>query len=224
MPPQAIGKAVRGRRSRIEQSDGADPCRRQRGGDRGTDAAAPHDQRARAGELEALALHAADESRAVEHVAHEAAIGPAQDGVARSGDARGGGDLVHQFHRRDLVRHRDECPAEIRELEQTREHLRIVLGLDAHRHHHGIDALLLEIRVVDHRRLEGVGRVADVRDEGGRAANHGFVSRQSEDKSTACPVFAACAIPSATRRFARPSRAVTSGGASPRTTAPKCSS
>ena len=41
--------------------------------------------------------------------------------------------------------------------------------------------------------------------------------------STMRPVFAASAIASVTRRFSRPSRALTIGAASPRTTAPKCS-
>ena len=47
--------------------------------------------------------------------------------------------------------------------------------------------------------------------------------RQRMLRSTVCPDFAACTIASVIRRLARPSRAVTSGSTSPRTTAPKCS-
>ncbi len=49
----------------------------------------------------------------------------------------------------------------------------IVFGLDAHRHDHRVDPGLLEVRVVDHRRLEGFGWIAQVSDEGSGAADHG---------------------------------------------------
>src|ERR1700674_1300431 len=54
--------------------------------------------------------------------------------------------------------------------------------------------------------------------------HHDYSSiRQRMFRSTVCPDLAACTIPSVIRRLARPSRAVTRGSTSPRTTAPKCS-
>jgi hypothetical protein len=50
---------------------------------------------------------------------------------------------------------------------------RVGLGLDADRHDDGVDAALREPGVVDHGGLERLGRVAEVGDQGGLAADHG---------------------------------------------------
>ncbi len=53
-----------------------------RGGNRRADAAGPHHQAIRTGEVEAVALRGAGEADAVEHVAVERAVRAAQDRVA----------------------------------------------------------------------------------------------------------------------------------------------
>ena len=58
----------------------------ERGSDRGADSAGPDHEAARTLGLEAVALEAAHESRAVEQIAVEHSVGTAQDGVARLGN------------------------------------------------------------------------------------------------------------------------------------------
>ena len=57
-------------------------------------------------------------------------------------------------------------------MKQRFQRLRIVLRFDAHRHNDGIDARLLEIWIVDHGRLERLGRKAKMHNQSRRAANH----------------------------------------------------
>jgi hypothetical protein len=121
----------------------------------------------------ALAFNAANEARAVELVAEQCAVGAQQDRVARASDASGGCDLVHQPDRRYLVRHRNQRTTNVRELEYRLQGGWVVLGLHAHRHHDRVNAVLLEPGVVDQRRLETLGRIAEVGDEGGLATDHG---------------------------------------------------
>ena len=132
----------------------------------------PTTRTGRARELEFLALQAAREARAVEHVAEQRAVGTTQNGVAGAGDLDGGRHLVEQRDGRDLVRHRHQRAADVGQPEQRFQHRRIVGGLDAHRHDDGVDAGLLELRVVDERRLEGFGRVSHVRNQCRLAADH----------------------------------------------------
>jgi hypothetical protein len=81
---------------------------------------------------------------------------------------------------RHLVRHRDERAADVAEAEEQLQELRILLGLHAHRDHDRVDARLLEVRVVDHRRLERLGRVAEMRDQGRPAADHRYFACAAE--------------------------------------------
>ena len=78
---------------------------------------ADHEARC-AREPEVLALQPAREARAVEHVAHQLAVGTYEHGVAGSGDLHGGRHLVEQRDGRDLVRHRHERAANVGQLEQ----------------------------------------------------------------------------------------------------------
>jgi hypothetical protein len=55
--------------------------------------------------------------------------------------------------------------------EDQLEKRRVVFGLAAHRHDDRVDAVLVEIRVVDHRRLEALGRMAEMRDKLGASAD-----------------------------------------------------
>jgi hypothetical protein len=72
---------------------------------------------------------------------------------------------VEQRDRRDLVRHGDQRATNIGQAEERLEHRRVVVGLHAHGHDDGVDSGLLEIRVVDHRCLEALGRIAEMCDE-----------------------------------------------------------
>ena len=120
---------------------------------------------ARAGGVETFALDAAHEPGAIEHVAQQAVVGPAQYGVTGSRNLRRRGDLIHQTHGGHLVRHGGQRPANVRELEEIGEDVRKIFNLDPYRHHDRIHAGLLERRVVNHRRLERLGGIADVGDE-----------------------------------------------------------
>src|SRR5579863_9749280 len=70
------------------------------------------------------------------------------------------------------MRHGDQGTPDIGQLEQVLEEFRVLLRLDAHRYDDSVDAVVLEPWVVDKRRLEGVGRIAHVCDQGGRPADH----------------------------------------------------
>jgi hypothetical protein len=137
----------------------------------------------RAFQLSPLALDAAHEARTVEHIANQRAVGTPQHGVAGTGDLDGGRDLVEQIDGRDLVWHGDQSAVDIGQAEHRLEHVRIILGLDAERHHDRIDAVFFEIRIVDHRRLERRRRIAEMRDQRGRATDHFCLSVRSRNKS-----------------------------------------
>ncbi len=81
--------------------------------------------------------------------------------------------FIQQADDRHLVRHRHQRAVEIREFPERREDAGKVLGPDPHRHDDGVDPVLLEPRVVDQWCLERLGRVSDVGDESGLAADHG---------------------------------------------------
>ncbi len=132
-------------------------------------------------EVEALALHPADEAGAVELVAEQRAVLAQQHGVGRAGDPGGRRQLVDQLDRRDLVRHGHQRTADVGELEQVPEEVRVLLGLDAHRDDDGVDAVLVEPRVVDQRRLERERGITQVGDERGLPADHGRSSRRRLD-------------------------------------------
>ena len=102
----------------------------------------------------------------------QCAVGTTKHGVARSGYFHGRGHLIEKPDRRDLVRHCDQRAMNVGQTEHGLEDIRVVLGLDTKRHHDGINAMFLEIRIVDHRRFEGRRRVAEMRDQRRRSADH----------------------------------------------------
>jgi hypothetical protein len=67
--------------------------------------------------------------------------------------------------------------ADISEPEQRPQKGGIVVRLDAHRHHHGVDAVSLEPRIIDHRRGEALGRIAETRDDLGAPADPPCICR-----------------------------------------------
>lgn len=136
------------------------------------DAAGADDEGSGACDLLALALEAAHETFAVEHVADQLAVGAELDGVAGAGDAGVGGDLVQQVHGRDLVRHGDEGAVDIGQAEEQPDEGGVIFRPAAHGHDDGVDALFLEIGVVDQRRLEAFRRVAEMGDQLCGAGNH----------------------------------------------------
>ena len=88
-------------------------------------------------------------------------------------------DELTQPDRRDLVGHRHQSPPDIRQLEQQSEELRIVLRLDAHRHHDGVYPRLFEPGVVDHGRFERLRRITQMRDQSCLTADHAFPPTKS---------------------------------------------
>ena len=173
MPAQAAGEPLHHRHVRVEEAEARHARPGERRGDGRADAARADHQGAGALEPAALAQHAAHEALAVEHVADEPALGVEADGVARAGHLGGLRHLVEEADGGDLVRHGDEGAVDVGEAEEEGEEGGVVLGGDAHGDHDGVDAVLGEIGVVDHRRAEGFGRVAEVGDEPGLAGDHG---------------------------------------------------
>ena len=173
VPAQPRGQALGGVGLPVVQGDRADAGSGQRGGNRAADAAGAHHQHAGPGQLQALALHAAHEALAVEQVAFERAVDRAPHCVAGAGHVHRRGDAVEQAHGGHLVRHGDERAADVGEREHRAQEGGVVRRLAAHGHHARVDADVVEVRVVDHRRLEGVRGVADVGDEFGVAVDHG---------------------------------------------------
>ena len=112
-----------------------------------------------------LALGAANKARAVEEITEQRSVGPAQDRIAGTGDAHGGGALLHEADGRHLVRHGHERAADIGELEYGFQRRRIVGAAHTHGHDHGVDAGAVEIGVVDHRRLDRCNGVAEMRNQ-----------------------------------------------------------
>jgi hypothetical protein len=159
-------------RAVVEQRHRCDVLRCDRRGNRRSDAAGADDEARRAVELEILALQAAGEPGAVEHVAEQRAVLAEQNRVARSGDLHGGRAFVEQRDGGHLVRHRHQRAADVAQAKQRPQERRVVLGLDAHRHDDGVDAGLIEIRVVDEWSLECFGRKPEVRNQRGLAAYH----------------------------------------------------
>ena len=132
---------------------------------RRADATRADHQRAGAAHLQALALQAAHEALAVEHVADQVALRVALHRVAGAGHAHGGRHLVQQVEHAHLVRHGDEGAADVLQREQAAQHGAEVAGLAAHGNDDGVHPYRFEPGVVDHRRLEAVRRPADVGDE-----------------------------------------------------------
>ncbi|MCY1535460.1 hypothetical protein D9M68_708670 [compost metagenome] len=170
---EALGQGIADRGLGIEQRDAGHAHGGQRRGDGATHTAVAHHQHPRALQLQPLALHAAHEAGAVEHVAHQASVGQSLHGIAGARHLHGGRDHVHQVDRHHLVGHGDERAPDVGELERGPQERGVVRRLATHGHHHRVDALPLEERVVDHRRLEGVGRVADVGDDFSETVDHG---------------------------------------------------
>ena len=65
-----------------------------------------------------------------------------------------------------------ERAADVAERKQRPQKRGVMLGLDAHRHDNRVDAALREPRIVDHRRGEALGRIAEMRDDLGPPADH----------------------------------------------------
>ena len=118
-------------------------------------------------------MNAAHEPRAIKHVTQQRTVRPQQHRVACASNLRRGRDFINKAGRRHFVRHRDERASDVRELEYRAQSGFVVFRFHTHRHHNRVDACLLKVGVVDHRRFEGVGGVTDVGDECGCAADHG---------------------------------------------------
>src|SRR5207342_1047014 len=84
---------------------------------------------------------------------------------ARACDLRCGHDLIQQWDRGHLVRHRDKRTMDIRKLEHEPEKCRVILRLAAHRNDNGVNVVFLEIGVVDHGCLEALGRMTEMGNE-----------------------------------------------------------
>jgi hypothetical protein len=84
----------------------------------------------------------------------------------------GGRSLVDHLDDRDLVRHRDERAGEIGKAADLGKGAREIFAPHAERHDGGVDPMLLEPRIIDHRRLERRRRIADVRDDLRVAVQH----------------------------------------------------
>ncbi len=173
---QAIGESFRRGCVRIVQGDRSYALGGERRGDRRPDAAGADDEAARTGKPHSLPGEPAREARPVEHVGENGTIGTLEQRVGGPGDLDGRRHLVGESHRRDLVRHRDQRAADVREPEDRLQESGVVVGTAAHRHDDGVDPLDVEPRVVDERRLERFGRIADVRNERRLPADHGGTS------------------------------------------------
>ena len=92
------------------------------------DTAVADHQRALALGVETLARHAPDEPGAVELVAEQRPVLAQQHGVGGTGHLGGRRQLVDQLGGRHLVRHGDQGAADVRQLEQQREELAVLLA------------------------------------------------------------------------------------------------
>ncbi len=165
---ERFGRTVHG----IIEPDPSQPCGRQRRRDGRTDPAAADDQCVRADQVASLVANAADETLAVEHVGEKRSVLPLQQGIGRAGNSRRRAHLVRELDRGLLVGHRHQRATDVGHFEQLSEEGRIVGTLNPHRHYHRVDAGLLEKGVVDHRRLERLGRVTEMGDQRRPARDH----------------------------------------------------
>ncbi len=140
-------------------------------GNGGTDSAASRNEHPRASGR-ALVVGRAHESLAVEHVAQQAAVAVHSLGVARPGNLDRGAGLIQQFHHGDLMWHGDEGAVEVPNVLQRFGDAGQVFAHHAHGNDHRVDAVTVEVRVVDHGGLERPRRVADMGDEAGIAVDH----------------------------------------------------
>jgi len=153
----------------IEEAEACDAILGQRRDNSGADTAAADYQCACAGNGPSLALDAADEALAVEHVTDQPPLTITLHRVAGAADLHGDARLVEESDGRHLVRHGDEGARDIAQPEHQPQEIGIVSRLAAHGHDNGVDALGLEPRIVDHRRLEALGRNAEMGDDPGAA-------------------------------------------------------
>ena len=115
---------------------------------------------------------AANEALAVEHVADQPPVFGAAHRVARARHLDRRRNLVEQGDDRDLVRHGDERAVEVGEPADLGECAAEILPPDTHRNDGGVEFTPLEPRIVDHRRLEGRRRIADMGDDLRVAVDH----------------------------------------------------
>src|SRR4029077_4390224 len=145
----------------------------ERRGNGGTHATVARHEHAGTGQYAPLAQDAAHEAFAVEHVANERTASSEADRVARTRDLCGDRYLIQERDRRNLVRHGDKRAVDVGKLEHQLEKCGIFFGLATHRYDDRIDAVFFKVGIVDHRRLEGFGRITEVGDEFRLAAYHG---------------------------------------------------
>ncbi|MND81281.1 hypothetical protein D3C80_730720 [compost metagenome] len=143
-----------------------------RRGDRRADTSGTGHDRSLALDLPPSAQHPADETFPVEHVADKAAVRSDFHCVAGSSNLRIGGNFVQQSHGGDLVRHGDQRAMDIGKAEDQFQKCLVVIRPASHRHHDCINAVFLEIGIVDQRRLEGMRRETEMCDEFCVAAYH----------------------------------------------------
>ena len=169
---QTFGQRFRRLRTDIVQRQGADARRRQRCGNGRADAAAAHHQRPRPSRLETFTRDTEDKAFAIKHIAAQRAVGFGTDRVTGARYRRRWAKMLHQPAGGDFVRHGDQRANNIGHLKQHRHKGGVILRLDAHRHHFGVNLLMSQPRVVNHRRFKLRGRIAKMRYQPRISTNH----------------------------------------------------
>jgi hypothetical protein len=135
-------------------------------------AARSDDQRSRSARLESGRARRAHEADAIEEVAGEGSVGPANDRVARAGVANGVAASIEQRHRGRLVRDGHHRAGYVGRAGERPEHGRVFGRWNLDRDASHVEADVGEQLVVEHRRL-------DLRH---RAAQHGVEQRRAADE------------------------------------------
>ncbi len=169
---QPPGEGVRHLGPGIVQGQGADPRRREGGGDSRSHPAAANHQRPRPLRVKPFTTQAQHKSLAIEHVSAQATVSLAADGIAGASDGRRRAQALHQIAGGDFMRHRHQRADDVGHRKQRRNKRGVVLRPDPHRHHLHVHLLVNEPRVVDHRRLKTGGRIAKVRYQPRIPTNH----------------------------------------------------
>ena len=169
---QTPGQRFSRLRTDVVQRQRADARRRQRSGNSRANAAAAHHQRPRPSRLETFTFNTEDKAFAVKHIAAQRTVGFGTNRVARPRYRRRRAQTLHQPAGGDFVRHGDQRANNIGHLKQHRHKGGIILRLHAHRHHFGVNLLMNQPRVVNHRRFKLRGRIAKMRYQPRISTNH----------------------------------------------------
>ena len=165
---QRLGRIGKG----VEQAEPRDPRRRERSGDRRADAATADDQRARP--LMRRPFRATPRTKPSPSNMSPTSVPSGRRRIA-----------LHAPAIRAVVETSSTSPTVVTlcgmvtsaprilvSFNSRLQNLGVILGLHPHRHDHRVDADLVEIGIVDHRRLERLGGIAEMRDQNGFASDH----------------------------------------------------